>query len=62
MLNHKLFRTAETIELRPKERDQQIIGHNAIVTFPEENDKMACLMESHYYAQCEKTLKTLLID
>lgn len=49
MLNHKLFRTAETIELRPKERDQQIIGHNAIVTFPEENDKMACLMESHYY-------------
>jgi len=49
MLNHKLFRSAETVELRPKEREQQIIGHNAIVTFPEENDKMACLMESYYY-------------
>jgi hypothetical protein len=49
VLNHKLFRSAETVELRPKEREQQIIGHNALVTFPEENDKMACLMESHYY-------------
>ena len=56
VLNHRLFKNAESVELIQREnKQQQLMGHNAIITFPEEEDKKRVLVESHYYAQWSRS-------